>query len=136
VIGGTADRASGHASLLESLLRAAMIVDKKRHGEHTVLRIEGVVRIGESAEFLAQALGKLLADERGHVFVDLERINYIDSTGIGELVGYFGRFREQGRRLVLVHPAARIRKLLEIAKLDDVFPTYDTLESALAAAGG
>jgi len=111
-----------------------MIVEKRRHGAHTVLRVEGIVRMGESAEFLAQTLEKLLSEAGGDVFIDLERINYIDSTGIGELVGYFGKFRECKRRLVLVKPAERIRKLLEIAKLDKVFPAYDDLESALGAA--
>jgi len=110
-----------------------MIVEKKRHGAHTVLRVEGVIRIGESAEFLAETLRKLLADEAGSVLVDLEKINYIDSTGIGELVGYFGKFSEKGRRLVLVSPADRIRKLLEVAKLDGVFPTFGSLDDALAA---
>lgn len=110
-----------------------MIVEKKNHGAHTVLRVEGVVRMGESAQFLAQALDKLLAEDGASVLVDLERINYIDSTGIGELVGYFGKFREKGRRLVLVKPAERIRKLLAMAKLDAIFPTYETLEAALAA---
>jgi anti-sigma B factor antagonist len=113
-----------------------MIVEKRRHGAHTVLRVEGVIRMGESAQFLAQALERLLAEEQGNVLVDLERINYIDSTGIGELVGYFGKFRERERRLVLVKPADRIKKLLEIAKLDRVFASYDDLETALAAEGG
>jgi anti-sigma B factor antagonist len=113
-----------------------MIVEKRRHGPHTLLRVEGIVRMGESAEFLAQTLEKLLAEESGNVLVDLARINYIDSTGIGELVGYFGKFREKERRLVLVSPAERIRKLLAIAKLDAVFPTYDDLDAALAAEGG
>jgi anti-sigma B factor antagonist len=113
-----------------------MIVEKRRHGAHTVLRVEGVVRMGESAQFLAETLERLLADDEGNVLVDLERINYIDSTGIGELVGYFGKFRERGRRLILVRPAERIRKLLAVAKLDGVFPSYEDLESALAAEGG
>ncbi len=92
--------------------------------------------MGESAQFLAQTLERLLSEEGGNVLVDLSRINYIDSTGIGELVGYFGKFREKERRLILVQPAERIRKLLEVAKLDGVFPTYDSLEAALAAEPG
>ncbi len=112
-----------------------MIVEKRRQGAHTILRVEGIVRMGESAEFLAQTLEKLLNEESGNVLVDLARINYIDSTGIGELVGYLGKFREKERRLILVQPADRIRKLLEIAKLDTIFPTYDDLDSALAAEG-
>jgi anti-sigma B factor antagonist len=110
-----------------------MIVEKRRQGGHTILRVEGVVRMGESAQFLAQTLEKLLAEESGSVLIELSRINYIDSTGIGELVGYFGKFSERGRRLVLIQPAERIRKLLEVSRLDSVFPVFDDVDAALAA---
>lgn len=110
-----------------------MIVEKRRVGDHTVLAVEGVVKLGESAQFLAQTLERLLEEGGGHVMLDLDRINYIDSTGIGELVGYLARFKERSRRLVLVRPSERIRKLLEVAQLADLFPTYDDLDAALAA---
>jgi len=111
-----------------------MIVEKRRiEGHHTLLRVEGVIKLGESAQFLARTLERILAEDQGHVFVDLERINYIDSTGIGELVGYLGRFQEHQRRLVLLQPSRRIVKLLEVAQLAPLFATYDGLEAALAA---
>jgi anti-sigma B factor antagonist len=110
-----------------------MIVEKRRVGDHTVLAVEGVVKLGESAQFLAQTLERLLEEGGGHVMLDLDRINYIDSTGIGELVGYLARFKERSRRLVLVRPSDRIRKLLDVAQLADLFPTYDDLDAALAA---
>ena len=110
-----------------------MIVEKRRQGGHTILQVEGVVRMGESAQFLAQTLDKLLAEETGSVLIELSRINYIDSTGIGELVGYFGRFAERGRRLVLIQPAERIRKLLDVARLDTLFPIFDDVDAAIAA---
>lgn len=113
-----------------------MIVEKRRIGEHTLLRVEGVIKLGESAQFLAQTLERALADDAGHVLLDLEQINYMDSTGIGELVGYLSRFREKDRRLVLIHPSDRIRKLLAVAQLKDLFPTYDDVEAALAAECG
>lgn len=110
-----------------------MIVEKRRVGDHTVLAVEGVVKLGESAQFLAQTLERLLEEGGGHVMLDLDRINYIDSTGIGELVGYLARFKERSRRLVLVRPSERIRRLLDVAQLADLFPTYDDLDAALAA---
>jgi anti-sigma B factor antagonist len=113
-----------------------MIVEKRRIGEHTILAVEGVVKLGESAEFLAETLERALEDGAGNVLLDLEKINYIDSTGVGELVGYLGRFQERRRRLVLVHPSERIRRLLEIAQLDDLFPTYPDLGAAVAAECG
>lgn len=110
-----------------------MIVEKRRIEGMTLLRLEGVIKLGESAEFLNQTLERSLAEETGHVLIDFSSINYIDSTGIGELVGYLGRFRETGRKLILINPSDRIRKLLHVARLDELFSTYDGLEDALKA---
>jgi anti-sigma B factor antagonist len=111
-----------------------MIVEKRHlEGGITLLNVEGVIKLGESAQFFAQALDRTLADDQGHVIIDFSRINFIDSTGIGELVGYLGRFRSFQRELVLVNPSDRIRKLLHVARLDSLFPTYDTVDAALAA---
>ena len=110
-----------------------MIVYKRHVSGHTVLGIEGVIKLGESARFFAETLDRILNDDAGNVIVDLSRINYMDSTGIGELVGYLGRFQERRRKLVLVNPAPRIQKLLEVAKLAPLLPTYDSIEAALAA---
>jgi len=110
-----------------------MIVEKKQVEGGTLLVVEGVIKLGESARFFAQTLDRVLADEEGHVIVDLAGINSIDSTGIGELVGWLERFRSRGRKLILVSPTERIRKLLAAAHLAELFPTYDTVGAALAA---
>jgi anti-sigma B factor antagonist len=110
-----------------------VIVEKRRIEGMTMLRLEGVIKLGESAEFLSQTLERSLAEESGHVLIDFSSINYIDSTGIGELVGYLGRFRETGRKLILINPSDRIRKLLHVARLDELFSIHDTLEAALKA---
>jgi len=110
-----------------------MIVEKRHVDGFTLLNVEGVIKLGESAQFFAQTLERALADDRGHVIIDFSRINYIDSTGIGELVGYLGRFRDSHRALILVQPAERIRKLLQVARLAELFPTYDSVDAAIAA---
>lgn len=110
-----------------------MIVAKRQDQGFTVLEVEGVIKLGESAKFFAQTLERTLDEDRGHVIVDFSRINYIDSTGIGELVGYLGRFQSARRALLLVQPNERIRKLLEVARLAELFPTYETVEAAMAA---
>jgi anti-sigma B factor antagonist len=110
-----------------------MIVEKRQANGFTLLYIEGVIKLGESAAFFAQTLERALEEEASHVVIDFSKINYIDSTGIGELVGYLGRFQDKSRKLILVNPSERIRKLLEVARLATLFPTYDTIEGALAA---
>lgn len=110
-----------------------MIVEKTRHGGHTVLALEGTIRLGESADFFSRMLQRTLDDDSGHVMIDFSKINYIDSTGIGELVGNLRKFRDQQRKVVLVNPSDKIRQLLEISHLGGLFPVHSSLEDALRA---
>lgn len=112
-----------------------MIVEKSHVDGVTVLTVEGIIKLGESARFFAETLERALEAEEGDVLIDLSGINYIDSTGIGELVGYLGRFRNSDRKLVLINPSERIRRLLAVAKLDSLFEIYDDVSAALAAEG-
>ena len=109
-----------------------MIVGKSQKDGFSILRVEGVIKLGESAQFFAEALERALNEDEGHVLVDFTNINYIDSTGIGELVGYLGRFKSIKRKLILINPSGRIRKLLEVARLLDQFTLYDSIEEAMS----
>lgn len=108
-----------------------MIIEKRRREGFTVVAVEGIIKLGESARFFADALKKVFEEESGHVILDLAGINQMDSTGIGELVGYIGRFQNADRKLVLVRPTERIRKLIEVAQLDRLFTIYDDLDAAI-----
>ena len=113
-----------------------MIVEKKHVDNFTILYVEGLIKLGESAEFFSSALENVLKNESTNVIVDFTKIDYIDSTGIGELVGYLGKFTTQNRKLILVNPSERIMKLLKLAKLDAVFKIYNTEEEAISAESG
>ena len=113
-----------------------MIVEKKHNDNFTILYVEGLIKLGESAEFFSSALENVLKNESSNVIIDFTKIDYIDSTGIGELVGYLGKFTTQNRKLILVNPSERIMKLLKLAKLDTVFKIYSTEEEAIAAECG
>src|SRR5881275_1891211 len=108
-----------------------MIVEKKHTENFTVLYVEGLIKLGESAEFFSSALENVLKNESTNVIVDFTKIDYIDSTGIGELVGFLGKFTTQNRKLILVNPSERIQKLLKLAKLDAVFKIYNNEEEAI-----
>ena len=113
-----------------------MIVEKKHLDNFTILYVEGLIKLGESAEFFSSALENVLKNESTNVIVDFTKIDYIDSTGIGELVGYLGKFISQNRKLILVNPSERIQKLLKLAKLDAVFKIYGTEDEAISAESG
>jgi len=113
-----------------------LIVEKKHTENFTILYVEGLIKLGESAEFFSAALDNVLKNESANVIIDFTKIDYIDSTGIGELVGYLGKFTGQNRKLILVNPSERILKLLKLAKLDAVFKIYSTEDEAVAAESG
>src|SRR5437868_10585889 len=113
-----------------------LIVEKKHTENFTILYVEGLIKLGESAEFFSAALENVLKNESTNVIVDFTKIDYIDSTGIGELVGYLGKFSGQNRKLILVNPSERILKLLKLAKLDVVLKIYNTEEEAVSAESG
>src|SRR5438067_10122433 len=123
--------------LLSPRIRGGSMIVEKKHSENfTILYVEGLIKLGESAEFFSSALENVLKNESSNVIIDFTKIDYIDSTGIGELVGYLGKFTTQNRKLILVNPSERIMKLLKLAKLDTVFKIYSTEEEAIAAESG
>ena len=90
-----------------------MIIEKRSRSNLTILDIEGAIRLGESAEFFSQTLEKVLLNETTNILIDFTRINYIDSTGIGELTGYLSKFAGEDRHVILVNPSERILRLLK-----------------------
>jgi anti-sigma B factor antagonist len=104
---------------------------KNRQGEVTLLDIQGVIKLGESAREFSSYLEKVLQDETGPVVINFEGINYMDSTGLGELIGYLQKFEDRQRKMVLVKPSHRILALLKITKLDTVFKIFDSRDEAL-----
>jgi anti-anti-sigma factor len=109
---------------------------RNRQNDVTLLDIQGVIKLGESAREFSSYLEKVLQDETGPVVINFEGINYMDSTGLGELIGYLQKFEDRQRKMVLVKPSHRIIALLKITKLDTVFKIFDSREDALRFLGG
>jgi anti-sigma B factor antagonist len=99
----------------------------------TVLAIRGNVKVGESAQQFSAEMSKLLAETTGPVLLDVSGIDYIDSTGIGELVGHMQKFGGAKRRMGLLQPHRRLTSLLEITGLDAHFLIYQDRAEALRA---
>lgn len=97
----------------------------------TVVEVGGEVEL-HSAGQLRDELMRAVASDNPCVVVDLSRVTFIDSTGLGVLVGAFKSVRERGA-LSLVCPQRSVRRVLEITGLTQVFPMYDTLEDAIAS---
>ena len=96
-----------------------------------VLSLEGEIDL-EQAGAVRRALLDSLKKGR-HILVDLSRVTYIDSSGIASLVEGLQVARKQKVDLALVAVSQRVRRVLELARLDKVFPIHADLASATAA---
>lgn len=105
---------------------------KSRENGVTVLDIQGVIKLGESAREFSGFLEKVLNEDTGPVLINFEGINYMDSTGLGELIGYLQKFEDRKRKMALLRPNHRIQALLKITKLDSVFRIFDARDQAVA----
>ena len=109
-------------------------------GHHAKDGIEVIEVQGEIDMYTAPRLRELLIDlvSRGsyRLVVNLGKVGFLDSTGLGVLVGGLKRVRAHDGSLDLVCTQQRILKILKITGLTEVFGIYETVDQAIAAARG
>jgi anti-sigma B factor antagonist len=108
-----------------------MQVRRTEDGGVAVVEVEGTIKLGESAQLFAKELQKVFDETKSGVVIDFARIDYVDSTGIGELVGYLQRFTRANRRVALFRPHHRLEALLKLTRLETIFPIFWEREDAL-----
>lgn len=94
-----------------------------------VVSVNGEVDVA-GAPRLREAMIELIASGASQITINLEGADFIDSTGLGVLVGGLKRVRTIGGDLRLVCTNSRILKVFEITGLDSVFSIFDSPESA------
>ena len=104
-------------------------VDDSR-GTATVLTVEGEVDIA-TAPKLREKLVELAAGGATRVVVDLEKVEFLDSTGLGVLIGGMKRLRSTDGDLTLVCTQPRILRVFEITGLNRAFTIHDTIDKAV-----
>jgi anti-sigma B factor antagonist len=98
-----------------------------------VVAVRGEVDFG-SAPRLRELLISTAMDGNHHVVVDLRAVDFLDSTGLGVLVGALKRYRTLDGDLHLVISTSRIRSVFELTGLTAAFPIHDTVGAAVEAA--
>ena len=93
--------------------------------------VEGEVDMSWSNDLRQTILGPL--NEGRPVMVELSAVNYIDSSGIAALVEGYQKAKGAGSAFGLVASSDSVRSVLELARLDQVFPMYENLDLAKAS---
>jgi anti-sigma B factor antagonist len=106
----------------------------RRQEDHAVLEVAGEIDV-YTAPKLREKLIELVNEGSYHLVVDLERVDFLDSTGLGVLVGGLKRVRNHEGSLKLVCTQDKILKIFRITGLTKVFPIHDSVDDAVADSG-
>ena len=99
----------------------------------TVLDLSGRITLGDGSVKLRDSVRDLLSKGSKLILLNLGDVNYIDSSGIGELVSAYTTVRNQGGELKLLNLTKKVHDLLQITKLYTVFDVKDDEASAIAS---
>jgi anti-sigma B factor antagonist len=97
----------------------------------TIVDCSGRITLGEGSITLRDTVSQLLAKGQKKILLNLGDVNYIDSSGIGELVSAFTTVRKQGGDLKLLNLTKKVHDLLQITKLYTVFDVKDDEAAAV-----
>jgi anti-sigma B factor antagonist len=111
----------------------------RRVGEVSIVDLAGRITLGEGSGLLRDTIKGLVTSGQKNILVNLKGVTYIDSAGLGELVGSYATVTNQAGQIKLLHAQSKVRDLLQITKLYTVFVTFDDetegIRSFAAAAG-
>jgi anti-sigma B factor antagonist len=99
----------------------------------TVIELNGNVMGGPDASALNDYLHKLIAEEKKNVVIDLKEVSFINSSGLGMLIGGLTTMRRSGGELKLAHASKKVENLLEMTKLLNVFNLHKSVNDAVAS---
>lgn len=102
-------------------------------GPVTVVELGGRITLGDGSALLRKTIRGLLEDQRKKILLNLADVDYIDSSGIGELVSGFTAVKREGGDLKLLHLTKKVRDLLQITKLYTVFDVYTDEKAAIGS---
>src|ERR1700758_812310 len=99
----------------------------------TILDLSGRITLGEGSIVLRDIVRDLLSKGQKLILLNLADVNYIDSSGIGELVSAYTTVRNQGGELKLLNLTKKVHDLLQITKLYTVFDVKEDEANAIAS---
>ncbi|MFM2195518.1 MAG: hypothetical protein RL092_1118 [Bacteroidota bacterium] len=96
----------------------------------TIIQFQGSLMEKYEAKDLFTEVEECISENEVDFILDFENLNYLSSSGLAVLLGILTRSRSAGGDVVLVNVNEKLKKLLIITRLDNVFTTAESLESA------
>ena len=111
-------------------------INIRETADATILDLAGRITLGEGLGELRDSIREAISGARKHIVLNLADVTYIDSSGLGQLIGSYASVTDRGGDMKLVNLQKRVSDLMQITKLLTVFETYNTESAALASFAG
>jgi anti-sigma B factor antagonist len=113
--------------------------DVRQSGSVTIVDLSGRITLGEGSGMLRATIKDLVTAGTKNILLNLKDVSYIDSAGLGEMVGSYATVTNQGGQIKLLNVQSKVHDLLQITKLYTVFAAYsneaEAVNSFAVAAG-
>jgi anti-sigma B factor antagonist len=109
----------------------ALHIENREVNGMAVLALSGRIVLGKESSTLREKVNGLLAEGKKKIILNVDRVGYIDSSGLGILVGMYHAARSHGASLALCHLGSHFEGVMQITKLLTVFDTYKTEADAV-----
>jgi anti-sigma B factor antagonist len=111
----------------------ALTIASREVGGVPVLDLKGQIVLGEGSVQIRDAIRDLVGKGQKSILLNLGNVNYIDSSGLGELVSAYTTAKNRGAELKLLKLTKKVHDLLQLTKLYTVFDIYDDETIAIAS---
>ena len=108
-----------------------MKVTQREVGSAVVLDLNGKLTGGPDADMFRDVFKALVDQGKKHIVVNLEKVSWINSTGLGILISGYTSVRRAGGDLVVMHASERIESILYVTKLNLLFKSYENEDEAV-----
>jgi anti-sigma B factor antagonist len=103
----------------------ALKIHNREVAHISILDIDGRIVLGQEIQQLRDAVRELIKQGKKKIILNLANVDYIDSSGVGELVGSFTTVRNAGGELKLLNLTQKVEDVLHVTKLYTVFDIKD-----------
>ena len=108
-----------------------MKLNVRQIGHVAVVDLAGKITVGEGDAVLREGVVELLQSDQKQILLNLRKVPYMDSAGIGEMVACYKAARDKNGTVKLLNPSEKVSDLLQITRLEEVFETYRDEKEAL-----
>jgi anti-sigma B factor antagonist len=117
------------------MTRPSLRITERQIGDITVLDLSGLLVLDDGDAVFRDAVNDLIARDRLYMVVNLADVTYIDSAGIGVLIGRYLGVKRRGGDMKLANLTSRSHRVMTITHLLTVFDAFESVDDAIKAFG-